>query len=565
MQSYKKLPVGIESFKELRQENFYYIDKTRLIEKLLDNWGKANLFTRPRRFGKTLNMSMLESFFSIDTDLELFEGLYISERKDLCEEYMGKFPVLSVSLKNIDAADYETARAMTVKIINLEARRLQFLMQSKKLTAFDKEEFTRLLQRQMDDDTLFYSLQELTELLNKHYGKKVILLIDEYDVPLAKANEAGYYDQMVMLLRNLFGTVLKTNENLHFAVLTGCLRVAKESIFTGLNNFNVNSITDVDFDEYFGFTDMEVKQLLSDYNQEEHYETVKEWYDGYRFGNIDVYCPWNVLCYCKAHINDQSLAPQNYWANTSGNDVIRHFIQNTGKQQNLTRTELERLISGETVQKKICQELTYKELYASPENIWSTLFMTGYLTQKGSINRELYNLAIPNREIRNIMTDHILNLFKEQVAADGELLNNFCDALENGQQEMVEALFSEYLKKTISIRDTFVQKPTKENFYHGILLGILGFKAGWSVSSNRETGNGYSDILIQIDDADKGIIIEVKYAEKDLEKECREALQQIQTKEYTDFFKDSDIHTVLKYGITCNRKKCRVMMEKEKL
>ena len=565
MQSYKKLPVGIESFKELRQENFYYIDKTRLIEKLLDNWGKANLFTRPRRFGKTLNMSMLESFFSIDTDLELFEGLYISERKDLCEEYMGKFPVLSVSLKNIDAADYETARAMTVKIINLEARRLQFLMQSKKLTAFDKEEFTRLLQRQMDDDTLFYSLQELTELLNKHYGKKVILLIDEYDVPLAKANEAGYYDQMVMLLRNLFGTVLKTNENLHFAVLTGCLRVAKESIFTGLNNFNVNSITDVDFDEYFGFTDMEVKQLLSDYNQEEHYETVKEWYDGYRFGNIDVYCPWDVLCYCKAHINDQSLAPQNYWANTSGNDVIRHFIQNTGKQQNLTRTELERLISGETVQKKICQELTYKELYASPENIWSTLFMTGYLTQKGSINRELYNLAIPNREIRNIMTDHILNLFKEQVAADGELLNNFCDALENGQQEMVEALFSEYLKKTISIRDTFVQKPTKENFYHGILLGILGFKAGWSVSSNRETGNGYSDILIQIDDAEKGIIIEVKYAEKDLEKECREALQQIQTKEYTDFFKDSDIHTVLKYGITCNRKKCRVMMEKEKL
>ena len=565
MQSYKKLPVGIESFKELRQENFYYIDKTRLIEKLLDNWGKANLFTRPRRFGKTLNMSMLESFFSIDTDLELFEGLYISERKDLCEEYMGKFPVLSVSLKNIDAADYETARAMTVKIINLEARRLQFLMQSKKLTAFDKEEFTRLLQRQMDDDTLFYSLQELTELLNKHYGKKVILLIDEYDVPLAKANEAGYYDQMVMLLRNLFGTVLKTNENLHFAVLTGCLRVAKESIFTGLNNFNVNSITDVDFDEYFGFTDMEVKQLLSDYNQEEHYETVKEWYDGYRFGNIDVYCPWDVLCYCKAHINDQSLAPQNYWANTSGNDVIRHFIQNTGKQQNLTRTELERLISGETVQKKICQELTYKELYASPENIWSTLFMTGYLTQKGSINRELYNLAIPNREIRNIMTDHILNLFKEQVAADGELLNNFCDALENGQQEMVEALFSEYLKKTISIRDTFIQKPTKENFYHGILLGILGFKAGWSVSSNRETGNGYSDILIQIDDADKGIIIEVKYAEKDLEKECREALQQIQTKEYTDFFKDSDIHTVLKYGITCNRKKCRVMMEKEKL
>ena len=560
-----KLPVGIDSFEKIRKNGYYYVDKTKLIEQLVENGSEVTLFTRPRRFGKTLNMSMLESFFSIDTDLELFEGLYISERKDLCEEYMGKFPVLSVSLKNIDAADYETARAMTVKIINLEARRLQFLMQSKKLTAFDKEEFTRLLQRQMDDDTLFYSLQELTELLNKHYGKKVILLIDEYDVPLAKANEAGYYDQMVMLLRNLFGTVLKTNENLHFAVLTGCLRVAKESIFTGLNNFNVNSITDVDFDEYFGFTDMEVKQLLSDYNQEEHYETVKEWYDGYRFGNIDVYCPWDVLCYCKAHINDQSLAPQNYWANTSGNDVIRHFIQNTGKQQNLTRTELERLISGETVQKKICQELTYKELYASPENIWSTLFMTGYLTQKGSINRELYNLAIPNREIRNIMTDHILNLFKEQVAADGELLNNFCDALENGQQEMVEALFSEYLKKTISIRDTFVQKPTKENFYHGILLGILGFKAGWSVSSNRETGNGYSDILIQIDDADKGIIIEVKYAEKDLEKECREALQQIQTKEYTDFFKDSDIHTVLKYGITCNRKKCRVMMEKEKL
>lgn len=560
----QKLPVGIESFRELREENFYYVDKTGLIERLLDNWGKANLFTRPRRFGKTLNMSMLRSFFEIGTDIHLFDGLYILKRNDLCESYLGKFPVISISMKDVDAFNYSTARAMLVKRVNLETRRQQFLLESQRLTDIDKEDFSRLLQRDMDDDTLLYSLRILTELLNKHYEKKVIVLIDEYDVPLAKANEAGYYDQMVSLIRGLFGTVLKTNESLYFSVLTGCLRVARESIFTGLNNFVVNAITDRDFDEYFGFTDSEVRQLLAAYGQEAHYETVKEWYDGYRFGAREVYCPWDVLCYCKAHRANPDLAPQNYWANTNGNEMIYHFIDRMGTQQNPTRSELEKLICGETVQKEIYPDLTYKELYSSVDHIWSALFMTGYLTQKGEPVGMRYPLAVPNREIRNILTDHILALFKKQVAEDGELLNRFCTALQEGKPEEVEHSLTCYLKKTISVRDTFVKKPTKENFYHGILLGILGFKEGWSVSSDKESGDGFSDIVIQIDDMDMGIIIEVKYAEGDLEEACESALWQIQVKNYAEAFRETDIQTVLKYGIVCRRKQCKVKMEAER-
>ena len=565
MAGLKKLPIGIENFEKLRQEDFYYIDKTRLIEQLLTRWGEVNLFTRPRRFGKSLNMSMLQSFFEIGKDKTLFDGLRISDNQELCEKYQGKFPVVSVSLKGINGATYEEARRFLIKTINEEARRLSVLSDSTELDETDHELLTQLKKKEMTNDSLVYSIRELTELLEKHYGSKVIVLIDEYDVPLAKANENGYYDEMVLLIRNLFENALKTNSSLKFAVLTGCLRIAKESIFTGLNNFKAYSITDKSFDETFGFTDAEVKELLRYYGQEKYYETVKEWYDGYRFGNVDVYCPWDVINFCSDHLADPGLEPKNYWANTSGNSVISHFIDSVGKPQKLTRMELEQLVNGGIVQKEINSELTYKELYSSIDNLWSTLFMTGYLTQRGEPSGNRYNLVIPNREIRNIITNHILKMFKENVKDDGKTVSDLCDALLNQNPEKVELIFTEYMKKTISIRDTFAQKPTKENFYHGLLLGILGFKENWSVMSNRESGDGFGDILIRIEDEDVGIVIEVKYADDgNLQGECEKALQQIIDIRYTEALEQEGIHTIIKYGIACYRKKCKVLMRIDK-
>ena len=565
MAGLKKLPIGIENFEEMRREDFYYVDKSHVIEQLLTQWGKVNLFTRPRRFGKSLNMSMLQSFFEIGKDKTLFDGLRISDNQELCEKYQGKIPVVSVSLKGINGATYEEARRFLIKIINEEARRLSVLSDSTELDETDHELLTQLKKKEMTNDSLVYSIRELTELLEKHYGSKVIVLIDEYDVPLAKANENGYYDEMVLLIRNLFENALKTNNSLKFAVLTGCLRIAKESIFTGLNNFKVYSITDKSFDETFGFTDAEVRELLRYYGQEKYYETVKEWYDGYRFGNVDVYCPWDVINFCSDHLADPGLEPKNYWANTSGNSVISHFIDSVGKPQKLTRMELEQLVNGGIVQKEINSELTYKELYSSIDNLWSTLFMTGYLTQRGEPSGNRYNLVIPNREIRNIITNHILKMFKENVKDDGKTVSDLCDALLNQNPEKVELIFTEYMKKTISIRDTFAQKPTKENFYHGLLLGILGFKENWSVMSNRESGDGFGDILIRIEDEDVGIVIEVKYADDgNLQGECEKALQQIIDIRYTEALEQEGIHTIIKYGIACYRKKCKVLMRIDK-
>jgi len=565
MAGLKKLPIGIENFEEMRREDFYYVDKSHVIEQLLTQWGKVNLFTRPRRFGKSLNMSMLQSFFEIGKDKTLFDGLRISDNQELCEKYQGKFPVVSVSLKGINGATYEEARRFLIKTINEEARRLSVLSDSTELDETDHELLTQLKKKEMTNDSLVYSIRELTELLEKHYGSKVIVLIDEYDVPLAKANENGYYDEMVLLIRNLFENALKTNSSLKFAVLTGCLRIAKESIFTGLNNFKVYSITDKSFDETFGFTDAEVRELLRYYGQEKYYETVKEWYDGYRFGNVDVYCPWDVINFCSDHLADPGLEPKNYWANTSGNSVISHFIDSVGKPQKLTRMELEQLVNGGIVQKEINSELTYKELYSSIDNLWSTLFMTGYLTQRGEPSGNRYNLVIPNREIRNIITNHILKMFKENVKDDGKTVSDLCDALLNQNPEKVELIFTEYMKKTISIRDTFAQKPTKENFYHGLLLGILGFKENWSVMSNRESGDGFGDILIRIEDEDVGIVIEVKYADDgNLQGECEKALQQIIDIRYTEVLEQEGIHTIIKYGIACYRKKCKVLMRIDK-
>lgn len=561
----KKLPIGIENFAEFQTEGFYYVDKTALIADLLHSWGKVNLFTRPRRFGKSLVMSMLKTFFGIGCEPSLFDGMNISKETELCQMYMGKFPVVSVSLKGVSGDSFETARSMMCSIIGNEALRLEILEQSSHLSESDKARYQALVHLdnrgafEMSDEVLTNGLLTLSSLLEKHYDSKVIMLIDEYDVPLAKASENGYYDQMVSLIRNIFGQALKTNESLFFAVLTGCLRVAKESIFTGMNNLKVLSIADVRFDEYFGFTDSEVKDMLEYYELTEFYDAVKEWYDGYRFGNVDVYCPWDVINYIDELRADKTAFPQNYWSNTSSNDIVRHFIEKA--TSGTIKREIEALVAGETVTKEIHQELTYKDLYDSIDNIWSVLFATGYLTQRRKAEGDIFQLAIPNMEIRRIFTRQIMVLFKENVQKDGAALEAFCTALKDGDARSAETYFTDYLKKTISIRDTFVQKPTKENFYHGILLGILGFKDSWGVFSNKESGDGYSDIQIEIDDEEIGIVIEVKYAhDADLDSGCQKALIQIEKTGYADELRDNGMQKILKYGIACYKKQCRIVL-----
>lgn len=559
----KKLPIGIENFKELQTEDFYYIDKTYFIRDLLAGWAKVNLFTRPRRFGKSLNMSMLKCFFELGTDRNIFKDLNISKETAVCEAYMGKFPVIFLSLKGINADTYESALEMAVQNIRGEARRFQYLLDSDRLTSYDKEAFTELLQEHMTEGTLCSSLKILSELLEKHHDRQVILLIDEYDVPLAKAFERGYYDRMVLFLRNMFEHALKTNDSLKFSVLTGCMRISKESIFTGLNNLKVLSIAEVQFDEAFGFTDQEVREMLEYYGLSEHYEEIREWYDGYQFGNVEVYCPWDVINYCDALRADQDAQPKNYWSNTSSNEAVRRFIQESDKAA--VRREIERLVAGEVITKEIHQELTYKDMYASLENLWSVLFTTGYLTQRGKPEGNRFHLAIPNMEIRNIFTAQIMDFFKENVPKNGDALREFCEALKTGNAKSVEKILSEYLRRTVSIRDTFVKKPMKENFYHGFLLGILGFGDSWSVSSNRESGDGYSDILVETDDGETGIVLELKYAEDgNLDAACKKALKQIEQKRYGEELEEEGILHILKYGIAFYKKRCRVVFDEEK-
>lgn len=558
----KKLPIGIENFEKLQTEDFYYIDKTNLIKELLTGLAEVTLFTRPRRFGKSLNMSMLKYFFELGTDKKLFSKLKISEETALCEEYMGKYPVISVSLKGMNAGNYEKALEMAVEVIRSESRRFQYLLDSERLTSYDKEAFIALLQEDMKEGTLCSSLKVLSELLEKHHGSKVILLIDEYDVPLAKAFERGYYDQMVLFVRNMFEYALKTNESLKFAVLTGCMRISKESIFTGLNNLKVLSVAEVQFDEAFGFTDKEVRELLEYYELSDHYNEIKEWYDGYQFGNAEVYCPWDVINYCDALRVEPDAQPKNYWSNTSSNEAVRRFIQESDKAS--VRREIENLVAGEVIKKEIHQELTYKDMYASIDNLWSVLFTTGYLTQKGKPEDNRFPLAIPNMEIRNIFTTQIMDFFKENVPKNRAALNEFCKALKNGDAEGVEKQLTEYLRQTISIRDTFVKKQMKENFFHGILLGILSFGDTWSVSSNKESGDGYSDILLETDDGETGIILELKYADDgNLDTACKKALAQINRNRYEEILLDEGVPHILKYGIAFYKKRCRVMADRE--
>ena len=562
MQELKKLPVGFENFQEIRKLDFYYVDKTRLIEQLLLNWSEVTLFTRPRRFGKTLNMSMLKSFFDIGTDKALFDGLYISGNKELCDEYMGKYPVIFLSLKGVEGLTYEEAFEAFVRIMGKEVNRVSFLADSDKLTQIEREQYKGLTimkngRLAFDKEKLISSLQLLSQLLYKHYGKKVVILIDEYDVPLDKAFQNGYYNEMVSLIRGLFGQALKTNEFLQFAVLTGCLRISKESIFTGLNNFKVMSITDSRFDEQFGFTDIEVKKLLSDYGMDSHFDEVKEWYDGYHFGNANVYCPWDVINYVDLLRLEPTAKPQDFWSNSSGNAIVRRFIDMADVS---TKTEIERLIAGESIEKDVAPELTYDEIYKSIENLWSVLFTTGYLTHNGRTESGKYCLVIPNREIRNLFVKKIKEWFSDVSKSDGKTLEELCSAFVNEDAQKIEQIYGEYLWNTISIRDTAVAKEKKENFYHGILLGLLGYKSNWLIKSNAESGIGYSDILVEVPTNRTGIVIELKYAEDgDLDAACDKALKQIEEKDYVAKLKQDGMDNFIKYGIACFKKVCKVV------
>ena len=552
-----KLPVGIENFEEIRKSGFYYVDKTRLIEQLLQNWGKVNLFTRPRRFGKTLNMSMLKSFFEIGTDSSLFEGLYISNNTELCNEYMGKYPVIFLSLKGVDGLTFSKSKEMLSEIIKEEADRHYYLKNSEKLTQEDRISFQSILTG--TDENIENSLKTLSRFLYKHYDRKTIIIIDEYDVPLDKAFQNGYYKEMVALIKGIFGQALKTNDFLQFAILTGCLRISKESIFTGLNNFEVLSILNVQYDECFGFTDAEVRKILKDYGLSAHYADMKEWYDGYRFGNTDIYCPWDVIRYSKSLCMDEEAKPEDFWSNSSGNAIVRRFID---KADASTKNEIERLIAGEYIEKEISQELTYEELDDKIENLWSVLFTTGYLTQQGRTDDDRYRLAIPNKEIRNLFIKKVREWFRDASKNDGKALEEFCNAFIQKNSQKIEQLFGDYLWNTISIRDTAVAKEKKENFYHGILLGLLGYKSNWIIKSNAESGTGYSDILIEAPDNRTGIVIELKYAENgNMDKACLDAIKQIEEKDYVGRLKQDGMRNFISYGIACYKKDCKVMLK----
>nr|WP_308499208.1 AAA family ATPase [uncultured Agathobacter sp.] len=567
-----KLPVGIDDFGKLRESHFYYVDKTRLIEQLLLNWSEVMFFTRPRRFGKTLNMSMLKSFFDIGTDKALFDGLYISGNKELCDEYMGKFPVIFLSLKSVEGLTYDEAFEAFVRIMGKEVTRLSFLADSDKLTQIEQEQYKGLTIMKngrlvFDKEKLISSLQLLSQLLYKHYGKKVVILIDEYDVPLDKAFQNGYYKEMVSLIRGLFGQALKTNEFLQFAVLTGCLRISKESIFTGLNNFKVMSITDTRFDEQFGFTDSEVKQLLSDYGMDSHFDEVKEWYDGYHFGRADVYCPWDVINHVDHLRDDSDAKPQTYWINSSGNSLVRRLIN---RADSSTKDEIERLIAGEAIEKVIRQDLTYDEIENSIDNIWSVLFTTGYLTKIGEVKLPdsesyAYKLVIPNKEVREVFVLQIQEWFKAVVANDNDTMKLISKAILDKDEMILARQLNIVMGRMISILDTKAPDDMKENFYHGLLLGLLrGSNPDWLIKSNRESGDGFSDILIKPENPDIGVVIEVKYAKefKGLDAACDAVMAQIKEKRYDETLRDEGRCDILAYGIAFCRKRCRVTGEK---
>ena len=561
----KKLPIGIDEFEKIRTNDFYYVDKTMFIAELLQNWGEVNLFTRPRRFGKSLNMSMLKNFLEIGCDPTLFDGLEISREEKLCEEYMGRFPVISISLKNVDGQTFEAASAKLRNVIGKEAMRFQFLLESERLSDIEKDSYRKLIRIEegsqaifdMTDAVLTDSLQTLSQLLSKHYDRKVILLIDEYDVPLDKAFQNNYYDEMVLLIRSLFGSVLKTNDSLYFAVLTGCLRISKESIFTGLNNLKVHGISDVRYDEYFGFTESDVKAMLDFYGLSSHRDEIRGWYDGYRFGNVDVYCPWDVINYCDVLLADPSAEPENYWANTSGNDLVRRLLK---KADQTARDEIERLINGGSIVKTVRQDLTYRDVDESLDNIWNVLYSTGYLTQKRRLPGKQMELAIPNREVGELFVDLVKDWFRETTLADSQRINRFCAAFPAGDVSTIQDMLHDYLWDSISVRDTAVRTEMKENFYHGMVLGLLRSQGSWLIQSNAETGEGYSDISVCTPER-IGIVIELEYADSgNLEAACERALKQIEERKYAQGLMRRGMKKIICYGMAFCEKECMVVM-----
>ena len=561
----KKLPIGIDEFEKIRTNDFYYVDKTMFIAELLQNWGEVNLFTRPRRFGKSLNMSMLKSFLEIGRDPTLFDGLEISREEKLCEEYMGRFPVISISLKNVDGQTFEAASAKLRNVIGKEAMRFQFLLESERLSDAEKDSYRKLIRIEEDSQAIFDmadavltdSLQTLSQLLSKHYDRKVVLLIDEYDVPLDKAFQNNYYDEMVLLIRSLFGSVLKTNDSLYFAVLTGCLRISKESIFTGLNNLKVHGISDVRYDEYFGFTESDVKAMLDFYGLSSHRDEIRGWYDGYRFGNVDVYCPWDVINYCDVLLADPSAEPENYWANTSGNDLVRRLLK---KADQTARDEIERLINGGSIVKTVRQDLTYRDVDESLDNIWNVLYSTGYLTQKRRMPGKQMELAIPNREVGELFVDLVKDWFRETTLADSQRINRFCAAFPAGDASTIQDMLHDYLWDSISVRDTAVRTEMKENFYHGMVLGLLRSQGSWLIQSNAETGEGYSDISVCTPER-IGIVIELKYADNgNLEAACERALKQIEERKYAQGLVRRGMKKIICYGMAFCEKECMVVM-----
>lgn len=559
-----KLPVGIDDFRKIRECGFYYVDKTKLVEQLMQNWGEVNLFTRPRRFGKTLNMSMLRSFFEIGTDKSLFDGLYISRNKELCDMHMGKYPVISITLKGIEGMTFEEARNMLKIILKNEARRHYYLKNSDRLTDDDKQQYEQILLGTSENTA--DSLRLLSQLLFLHYDKKVVILIDEYDVPLDKAFQNGYYSEMTSLIRGILGQALKTNDYLQFAVLTGCLRISKESIFTGLNNFKVLSIADARFDEQFGFIDSEVKDILEEYGVSDKISEVKDWYDGYRFGKADVYCPWDVINYVDHLQADPNARPQAYWINSSGNGLVRRLINIADES---TKDEIERLIAGETIEKAIRLELTYDEIDNSIDNIWSVLFTTGYLTNAGEI--ELpggdgygYRLVIPNKEVRQVFVSQIQEWFRQTVTYDNGSVQDLCEAFMAGDADKIQSNLNMILIKTISVLDTKARDDQKENFYHGLLLGLLRSKPDWRIKSNRESGDGFSDISIEPTIPEKGIVVEVKYSNtiSGLDDACDRAMKQIRDRRYDEALREDGREDIIAYGIAFCRKRCKVVCEK---
>lgn len=554
-----KLPVGIDDFKKIREAGFYYVDKTKLIEQLLQSWGEVTLFTRPRRFGKTLNMSMLKSFFEIGAEKSLFQGLYISEKEKLCAEYMGKYPVIFLSLKGVEGLHFADAQKMLMTIINNEVRRHYYLKTSDKLTVEDRKQFEKMLLN--EDVNLVDSLRLLSQLLYLHYDQKVVILIDEYDVPLDKAFKNGYYQEMVSLIRGLFGQALKTNEFLQFAVLTGCLRVSKESIFTGLNNFEINSIVDIEHEEGFGFTDAEVMQMLKYYHCTNRYSDIKEWYDGYHFGNADIYCPWDAINFVKKLLTDSNAKPSAFWINSSGNDLVKLFVD---KADQSTKDEIERLVAGESVTKRIRLDLTYDEIENSIDNVWSVLFTTGYLTNIGNPESGVYELVIPNREVHEVFVLQIQEWFQRSVAKE-ESMPEFSKAILEADAEGLQKQLNVIMSRMISVLDTKAREEQKENFYHGLLLGLLrGSNPDWLIKSNRESGDGYSDILIEPENPDAGIIIEVKHAASisGLDKACENAMAQIKNRRYDEALRENGRCEILAYGIAFHKKRCRVVCER---